>query len=422
MIEKLPSCDDPFDRLLPVTEARKRLFAALTSIADSESLALSNCLGRVLAEDVVSPINVPSLPNSAMDGYAINASDIPGEGELTLTLVGTAWAGKPYVDEVKSGSAVRIFTGAIMPAGTDTVVIQEHVTANEEQVIIGHDVQAGRNVRAAGEDVEKDEVVLLRGRQLTAADIGVLASLGIASVRVVRQLRVAFFTTGDELCSPDEFAGQELPPGSLFDSNRYTLQALLSSMGVETIDLGVVPDNAADTRKALETAAADADVVISSGGVSAGDADYVSKVFHELGEVAFWKLAMRPGRPLAFGSIGNARFFGLPGNPVAVVVTFLEFVQPAIRYLSGMRDVEPVTLPAKSLSKLRKTLGRMEFQRGIMRVSDDGEIVVESTGKQGAGRLSSVSRANCLIVIDADVETVMPGDRVGVQPFHGLLA
>ena len=270
--------------------------------------------------------------------------------------------------------------------------------------------------------MEKDEVVLLRGRQLTAADIGVLASLGIASVRVVRQLRVAFFTTGDELCSLDEFAGQELPPGSLFDSNRYTLQPMLSSMGVETIDLSVVPDNSADTRRALESAAADADVVISSGGVSAGDADYVSKVFHELGEVAFWKLAMRPGRPLAFGSIGKARFFGLPGNPVAVVVTFLEFVQPAIRYLSGMRDVEPVTLPAKSLSKLRKTLGRMEFQRGIMRVSDDGEIVVESTGKQGAGRLSSVSRANCLIVIDADVETVMPGDRVGVQPFHGLLA
>lgn len=422
MIEKLPSCDDPFDRLLPVVEARKKLYAALTPIVDYESIALSDCLGRVLAEDVVSPINVPSLPNSAMDGYAINAVDIPVDGDITLKLVGTAWAGRPFTGELALGSAVRIFTGAIMPAGSDTVVIQEHVSASDTTVTIGHDVRSGRNVRAAGEDVEKNETVLMRGRQLTAADIGVLASLGIARVRVVRQLRVAFFTTGDELCSLDEYAGQELPPGSLFDSNRYTLNALLTSLGVETIDLGVVPDNAADTRRALEMAAARADVVISSGGVSAGDADFVSKVFQELGDVAFWKLAMRPGRPLAFGSIADARFFGLPGNPVAVIVTFLEFVQPAIRYLSGMQDVEPVTLPATSLSTLRKTLGRMEFQRGIMRLNETGDIVVESTGKQGAGRLSSVSRANCLIVIDADVEGVVPGDRVGVQPFHGLLA
>jgi len=422
MIEKLPSCDDPFDQLLPVADARKLLYGALSPIDESETIALEAGLGRVLADDVVSPINVPSLANSAMDGYAINATDIPESGEVTLKIVGTAWAGRPFSNSVAKGSAVRIFTGAIVPSGTDTVVIQEHVNATEAEVTFGHDIQAGRNVRLAGEDVAKNETVLTRGRQLSASDIGVLASLGIAQVHVVRKLRVAFFTTGDELCSLEEFAGKELPPGSLFDSNRYTLNSLLASIGVETIDLGIVADNAADTRRALEQAAATADVVISSGGVSAGDADYVSQVFQELGDVAFWKLAMRPGRPLAFGTIGQSRFFGLPGNPVAVIVTFLEFVKPAIRFLSGMTVVEPVTLPAISLSKLRKTLGRMEFQRGIMSVNEAGEIVVESTGKQGAGRLSSVSRANCLIVIDADVEGVLPGDRVGVQPFHGLLS
>jgi molybdopterin molybdotransferase len=306
-------------------------------------------------------------------------------------------------------------------------VIQEHVRAAPPgspvaRIDIDSAVAPARNVRLAGEDVSRGQVVLPQGRRLEAADIGVLASLGIGEVELFRTLKVACFTTGDELVSLDEYGGHgELAPGLLFDSNRYTLAALLSGLQVDTIDLGIVRDNEADTRAALQQAAEKADVVITAGGISAGDADYVTRAFHDLGQVSFWKLAMRPGRPLAYGRIGSADFFGLPGNPVAVMVTFLEFVQPALKYLSGMREVEPVMIPARCLSQLRKSHGRVEYQRGVMRLDDDGELVVESTGKQGAGRLSSMSLANCLIVIGSEVDTVRPGDRVYVQPFHGLL-
>lgn len=423
IIDKQASCDDDVEpELLPVAQARTRLLAALERINETQSIGLHEALGRVLADDVVSGIDVPSHTNSAMDGYAIDSASIPASGTTRLTLQGTAWAGKPFDDTVRAGQAVRIFTGAILPAGCDTVVIQEHVQAAESHVVIDSDVVIGKNVRQAGEDVCKGQSILLAGRRLEAADIGVVASLGISSVCVYRKLKVAFFTTGDELVALDEHAAdQPLAPGQLFDSNRYTLCSLLQDMGVDVIDLGIVRDNENDTRNALQKAASVADVVISSGGVSAGDADFVTRVFHELGKVHFWKLAMRPGRPLAFGKVGDAAFFGLPGNPVAVMVTFLEFVKPALRFLSGMQELETLTLPAVSQSSLRKSIGRVEYQRGIMRVNDTGALVVESTGKQGAGRLSSMSQANCLIVIDADVSDVNPGDTVGVQPFRGLL-
>ena len=424
MIEKSPSCDDVVEpELLPVQTARERLFEALERPGIAESITLDDALGRVLAADVVSPMNVPAQTNSAMDGYAIANESIPVRGEARLQLKGTAWAGQPFEGTVVRGEAVRIFTGAIMPAGTDTVVIQEHVREADDHVDIDSDVVAGKNVRHAGEDVTLGQCVLPTGRKLEAADVGVLASLGIINLEVFRRLKVAFFTTGDELFSLTEHTpGNVLPAGMLFDSNRYTLACLLKSMGVQAIDLGIVRDNEHDTRAAIQRAAQIADVVITSGGVSAGEADFVTRVFHDLASISFWKLAMRPGRPLAFGTVGDAAFFGLPGNPVAVMVTFLQFVKPALCYMAGMNEFEPLTLPAVSESTLRKSPGRVEFQRGIMRIDESGTLVVKSTGKQGAGRLSSMSQANCLIVIDADVNGVKPGDTVGVQAFHGLLS
>lgn len=366
-MEKLPSCEDPFDHLLPVAEARQRLIEALQPVtAVTESVSLSDAVGRLLALPVAAPFDVPPEANSAMDGYAISARDIPEEGLVSLQLAGTAWAGKPYDSRVSAGEAVRIFTGAVMPEGTDTVVIQEHVRANDETVQIDSAVVARRNVRSAGEDVAAGEAVFAQGRRLLAADIGVLASLGFARVPVRARLRVAWFTTGDELVSLDEAASEQDsdssadqlvsvgPPGSglLYDSNRHTLRALLSQTDVELIDMGVVPDTLEATRAAFATAAVEADLVISSGGVSTGDADFVRQVFHELGSVAFWRLAMRPGRPLAFGHVGQAAFFGLPGNPVAVMVTFLQFVLPALRSLSGevADSWEPMAFPARCLS------------------------------------------------------------------------
>lgn len=421
-IEKQASCDDPFDRLLPVEQARKQLADALSTVTETELLYLSDAMGRALSHDVVSPVDVPGYTNSAMDGFAIASSSIPTSGHTDLQIVGTAWAGKVFDGEVQPGQAVRIFTGALIPAGADTVVIQEHVSVNNDAVTIDSDVQAGRNVRLSGEDVKKNQLVLKAGTQLNAAEIGLLASLGVAKVDVYRRLRVAFFTTGNELCSLDTHAGKALEPGMLFDSNRFTLRAMLSSLPVDTIDLGVVRDDAAETRSAMREAAQKADVIVSSGGISAGDADFVTQVFHELGDVRFWKLAMRPGRPLAFGQVEDAFFFGLPGNPVAVMVTFLQFVKPAIKQMMGLTATEPYVINARCQSALRKSMGRVEYQRGVLGNDEQGNLIVTSTGKQGAGRISSMSDANCLIVIAADVASVAPGDIVEVQPFQGLFA
>ena len=432
-IDKAPSCEDVSEpALLPVDEARRRIARTLAPLEGEETLPLVGAASRVLAADVHAPFDVPARDNSAMDGYALHRASIPAAGEATLEVAGTAWAGRPFDGTLGPGQAVRIFTGAVMPDGADTVVIQEHVAAEAGRVRVDADVVPGRNVRLAGEDVARGERVFEAGRRLGAAELGVLASLGLGRVRVARRPRVAYFTTGDELRALGGSGDGTPPPdGCLYDSNRHTLGALLAGLDVEAIDLGIVPDDIDATRRALAAGAARADVVVTSGGISAGDADFVTRAFHAVGDVAFWKIAMRPGRPLAFGRLSaapgdgpagraSAAFFGLPGNPVAVMVTFLQFVQPAIRRLSGMTDVEPLVLPARSLSTLRKSAGRVEYQRGVMRV-EDGELVVASTGKQGAGRLSSMSAANCLIVVDAEVDGVAPGDRVGVQPFHGLL-
>ncbi len=439
-IPRQPSCDDPVEpELMPVVEAKRRMALMMPPIDDTEVLPTVEAAGRVLANAVTSPMNVPAATNSAMDGYAINSADIPEHGEAQLNVVGEAYAGVTHGDVVPSGSAVRVFTGAVLPKGTDTVVIQEHVevvATNASQakasehgahgdlgaVRIDHQVQAGRNVRHAGEDLNIGDTVLEAGRQLSAADIGLIASVGIVTVTVTRRLKVAFFSTGDEVQPLDKAICEGLPQGMVYDSNRHTLRALLNALGVEALDFGIVRDTFDDTIRVLKEASEQADVLVTSGGVSAGEADYVTKAFHELGDVSFWKIAMRPGRPLASGRIGDARFFGLPGNPVAVMVCFLAFVQPALKLRMGMKAVEPFAVPATSISAIKKSPGRYEYQRGIATLNKiTGVLEVKLTGKQGAGRLSSMSIANCLIVMDDTVNAVNAGDTVTIWPFAGLL-
>lgn len=423
-IEKQPSCDDPVEpELLPVSVALQRMRNEVRIVTETQTVPLRDSLGRVLATDVISPIRVPAYTNSAMDGYAVNSADIPSDddGEASLKVLSTAWAGKPVDTEVKPGEAVRIMTGGMMPAGTDTVVIQEHVQVDGDHILIDGTTSAGRNVRLAGEDINTGEVVLLAGTLINPSQLGLIASLGIDSVEVKRQLKVAFFSTGDELRALESHAGKTLGPGEIFDSNRHTLFALLSRLGVELIDLGVIPDTEKDTKAAIISASEQADLVITSGGVSAGQADFVSKCIASLGDLTFWKLAMRPGRPLACGVVNGCRFFGLPGNPVAVMVTFYEFVQPTIRAMMGCTGSEPQLFNVKAKEAIRKVPGRIEYQRGIVEVSDEGEQTVRTTGKQGAGRLSSMCMANCLIVLDAECDGVAPGDMVQVRPFFGLV-
>lgn len=421
-IDKQPSCDDVFEpELLPVSEAIERMAAQINPVTDTVVLPLRQSLQRIVAAPVESPIDVPAYTNSAMDGYAICSDDLPADGEKTLDVLGTAWAGKPLDVEVNPGQAVRIMTGGMMPPGTDTVVIQEHVSATGNSVTIDGSTTAGKNVRQAGEDIRAGELIIAAGTQLDPAHIGLMASLGIDQVTVFRPVKVAFFSTGDELKPLESHAGQELGPGELFDSNRHTLFAMLERLGVETVDLGVVADTPEATREAFIRGADEADLIISSGGVSAGQADFVSSTLAELGDVTFWKLAMRPGRPLACGKVGGAHFFGLPGNPVAVMVAFYEFVQPSIKRMQGCSRLFAPRFLARCETALRKSPGRIEYQRGIFETGSDGITTVKTTGKQGAGRLSSMCMANCLIVIAADKDGVEPGDMVQIEPFHGLV-
>jgi len=414
----LEGCGHDVPRL-PVEEARRRIFTDITPVQDLELVSLRNALHRVLARDLHSPIDVPGHTNSAVDGYALAAHALPDRGEKEYNVVGTAWAGEPYTGAIGPRGCVRIMTGAPLPAGTDTVVMQEHVVRHGDAVRIGEGHRHGQNVRAAGEDLARGAVALDAGKRLTPADLGLAASIGIAELPVYRRVRVAFFSTGDELRA----LGEPLDHGAIYDSNRYTLHGMLASLGAEIIDLGVVRDRREAIRAAFDEAARVADVIITSGGVSVGDADFVKETLAELGEVGFWQIAMKPGRPLAFGRVGDAAFFGLPGNPVSVMVTFYEFVQPALRRMAGESPVgAPPTFQARALGRFRKQPGRTEYQRAIAETDAQGELVVRPTGSQGSGVLHSMSRANCLVVLPADGGSVEPGARVAVQPFFGLMA
>ena len=408
--------DDP--ELLPAAEAFARIDAHIGTLIDSEEVALRDALGRVLAADVVSPIAVPGHTNSAMDGYAFAGSELPARSPRSFRLLGTAWAGKPFAGAVPAGCTVRVMTGAVMPAGTDTVVMQEQVECGEDRVTVTGGHRTGQNVRAAGEDLACGARVANEGKRIYPAELGLLASLGIARVRVQRRLRVATFSTGDEVRS----LGESLDPGTIYDSNRYTITGMLERLGADIVDLGVVRDERSAIRTAFVEAAERADVIISSGGASTGEADYVRETLGAEGQVGFWRIAIRPGRPLAFGRVRNAVFFGLPGNPVAVMVTFYQFVQPALLRLMGQRPVELTPLMrATCRSRLRKKPGRVEYYRALLSRDAGGRPVVHHTGKTGSGLLHTMSDANCFIILPEESGSVEPGAAVDVQPFFALV-
>ena len=403
--------------LLPLDDALDRIKAAVPTIRGEEQVVLNTALGRILAETVRSPIDVPAYTNSAMDGYAVRSDDLPSEGTVALRVTGTSSAGHPFAGEVRKGETVRIMTGAVLPQGADTVVMQEQVERDGDLAHIGTGHRPGQHVRHAGEDLARGQTVLEPGRRLTPADLGSLASLGVGEIRVKRRLRVAFFSTGDELRSP----GEPLGEGEIYDSNRYMLHALLTRLGVDLIDMGVIRDQREAIEQAFHDAAAIADTVITSGGASVGEADYVSETLARLGQVDFWKIAIKPGKPLAFGKVNDALFFGLPGNPVSAVVTFYQIVQPALLQQMGATGITPLRLHATCTTDLKKRPGRTEFQRGILQQDEQGRLTVASSGHQGSHILSSMSRANCFIVLPADNAGVRAGELVEVQPFAGLV-
>jgi molybdopterin molybdotransferase len=417
------SCDDYDPNSLTVEQALQRIEQDLQAIRGEEQLAIRSALGRILAKDVLSQINVPPHENSAMDGYAVRGADLPTVGKAQLTVIGTSLAGQPYTETIQAGQCARIFTGAVIPKGTDTVIMQEHVQRSGDVIIIGAEHKTGQNVRPVGEDITIGQAVLKAGKLLSPADIGLLASLGIPEVKVFRRLRVAFFSTGDELCA----VGEVPQPGQIYDSNRYTLYGMLTRLGVEIIDMGVVRDKPDEIENAFLSAANRNDAIITSGGVSVGDADYITDTLRRLGEVNFWKVAMKPGKPLTFGkiqdlnSLNSAVFFGLPGNPVSAMVTFYQFVQPALRRMMGQKQVTPTRVTVPCISPLKKRPGRMEFQRGILETDEQGRLVVRSTGKQGSGILSSMSQANCFIILPVECGNVAAGSEVLVEPFEGLV-
>ncbi len=406
---------------LSVAQARDAILRGLAPLTGRQRVAVRDALGRVLAEDVIAPFNVPAHDNSAMDGYAVRAADLAAEGDSRLTVVGSAFAGRPFSGLVGPGQAVRIMTGAAIPSGADTIVMQEVTRredgAGKDTVLIPPGQRTGQNLRRAGEDLAAGSVALAAGKRCGPAELGLIASLGLGEVTVHRRLRVAFFSTGDEIAS----IGQPLGPGQVYDSNRYTLHGALSRLGCEVLDMGVIPDQPAALERALQDAAAAADVILTSGGVSVGEADFIREMLARLGEVAFWKLAIKPGRPMAFGRVGDAWLFGLPGNPVAVMVTFYQLVQDALLKLMGITPLpEPAVFSAFASSAIRKQPGRREFLRGTLGW-DAGRRTVTPAGAQGSGILRSMSEADCFIILPEAQGSVAAGDPVLVQPFDGLI-
>jgi len=422
---------------LHVDEARKAIASLVTDLlqeshslnnaGDIESVTLDQALNRILAEDLLSPIDVPAADNSAMDGFAFNGDCLNNsDNTVTLQVVSTAYAGKPYVGKIGSGECLKIMTGALMPDGCDTVIPQELTEAADASLASfkQNQVKRGENQRLRGEDLQSGKAAISAGRLLRPSDLGLAASLGIATLQVHRKLKVAILSSGDELRP----LGQALDAGSIYDSNRYSLTGLLNRLNVEVIDCGIVRDDPASLKAAFIDAASKADILISSGGVSVGEADFTKQIMQELGDVGFWKIAMRPGRPMAFGILkpveGSNRktlFFGLPGNPVAVMVTFYQFVRSAVLQLNGASQTEAPLTQAIAEAPIRKKPGRTEFQRAILGRGADGKPTVKLTGSQGAGILRSMSEANCFVILSHDQGNIAAGDWVDVALFDGLL-
>lgn len=401
--------------LIPLETALEQMLTRIVPVTESQNLPLLQAAGRITATAVTSPIDVPGFDNSAMDGYAVRMADIAAGGALPVA--GKAFAGQPFNGEWPEGTCVRIMTGAPVPAGAQAVVMQEETEVTQTGVRFNAQIQKGQNIRLRGEDIRSGANVLPAGKKLTAAELPLIASLGVAEVSVLRKIRVAVFSTGDELRLP----GEALGDGQIYDTNRLAVHIMLDQLGCEVIDLGIIPDSPEALRAAFIDADSQADVVISSGGVSVGEADYTKQLLEELGEVGFWKLAIKPGKPFAFGLLKNSWFCGLPGNPVSAALTFYQLVQPLLAKLSGQEGhALPPRLRARTVGRLKKSPGRLDFQRGIMRTAQDGQLEVLSTGHQGSHIFSSFSQANCFIVLERERSNVEAGEWVEVEPFNSL--
>ncbi len=409
----VPACELNADNTSSVAQGIGHILSCVSPLTDSETVSLDEMDNRVLAKDAISPVDVPQQTNSAMDGYAF-ALAAP---DTEYKLVGEVLAGHGYAGALQPGEVVRIMTGAPLPAGADTVQPRELATEAGDTVTFSGELEQGQHIRLAGEDIAKGATALATGTRLGAAEIGLLASLGTAQATVVRKPVIAVFSTGDEVSQP----GEALAEHCIYDSNRYTIKSMARRLGCEVIDLGIIEDSDEALEAALTDASTKADVIISSGGVSVGNADFIKTVLARIGKINFWRINMRPGRPLAFGQIGDALFFGLPGNPVAVMVSFLQFVQPALRKLAGEAQWQNQFIPAITDMKLRSRAGRTEFLRGIYHMGADGQLHVVTTGAQGSGMLSSMVNGNCLIIVGEEADSVAPGERVFIQPFANLL-
>ncbi|MBC3874490.1 molybdopterin molybdotransferase MoeA [Undibacterium flavidum] len=411
------------NQFLSVAQAQQFIQEKLTEISDVEIVSLRSALGRVLAEDILSPINVPAHDNSAMDGFAFDSTQLTQGQALNLTIIGEALAGHPYTSIVPAGACVRIMTGAVMPVSCNTVIPQELIKQTEENSIAipANSVRTGDNRRLCGEDLQYGKVALPKGKRIQPAELGLIASLGIEFVTVKRRLKIAYFSTGDEVRS----LGEKLDEGCIYDSNRYTVYGMLTRLDCEIIDLGVIADHPEALEIALCEACARADAIITSGGVSVGAADYTKQVMAKLGQVSFWTIGMRPGRPMAFGQIQSqnksAYLFGLPGNPVAVMVTFYFFVKQALQQLVGEKGEQGLLIPANSRHAIRKRRGRTEYQRGIASRNAQGLLEVQVTGSQGSGVLRSMSEANCMIVLNDEQGDISAGQIVDILLFDGLV-
>lgn len=413
------NCYDPNNNpsLLSVETTLENIKKSISPLVTTQTQNIRDALGHVLAQEVISTINVPPHRNSAMDGYAIRFDDINSHPDTKLEVVGRSFAGQPYTGKVEAGQCIRIMTGAMMPDECDTVIMQEQTERENDTILVIGSHRVDENARFPGEDIKQGSAILHPGKKITPADLGLLSSIGIAEVTTYRKPKVAFFSTGDELKS----LGEELLPGEIYDSNRYTLFGMLKQMDVDILDLGVIADKKELIKQTLIDAAEQADMVLTSGGASVGEADYISEILNEIGKVNFWKIAMKPGKPLAFGHINKTPFFGLPGNPVSVMATCYLFVQPAIRYLKGLKEDNQLTLTATIQNNLKKAPGRTDFQRGILKQIENGELHVSTTGMQGSHILTSMSQANCFIVLDRDSGNISQGEQVVVLPFNDIL-
>jgi molybdopterin molybdotransferase len=405
----IKTCDSP--GLLPIQSAISNMLKQVIPVMESEQIELEEALGRVLAEDVVSTINVPPRDNSAMDGYAMRCQDLTDTNQLQL--IGTALAGRPFKESVLAGQCIRIMTGAVIPIGADSVVMQENTEIRDNAVIFKQIPELGNSIRKAGEDIQQGQVVVNKGTKLTPAYLALIASVGIAEISVTRLIKVGLIATGDELTPP----GQPLSEGAIYESNRYALSALLNTLPVVLFDFGIVKDDEIDLKAVFKQAGSHCDLVLSCGGVSVGDADYVKEILDEIGTINFWKVAIKPGKPFAFGQLGNALFCGLPGNPVSSYVTFEKLVTPVLQKLSGQKYLPTPHFVAKAACLIKKRPGREDYQRGIFYRDEYGKLWVKPNGKQGSGIMSSIANANCYIVLDQDAGDMKQGEAVNIQPF-----